>query len=209
VAIVVVGGHSRSVGKTSVVVGLIERLPEMQWTAVKITQFGHGICSAHGEPCDCAVDDEEHSWAITEERSRFGGSDTARFLAAGAARALWVRTRQGRLAEAMPRLRSEIERPGSFIIESNSIIGFLQPDLYLTVLDHGTADFKESARTFLDRSDAVLLHSESANLPPNWSGVSLKLVQSKPVFPITHQEYVTNDLVEYVRNRLSLQHVRV
>jgi hypothetical protein len=208
-AIVVVGGHSRNVGKTSVVVGLIERLREMQWTAVKITQFGHGICSAHGEPCDCAVDDEEHTWAITEERSRFGGSDTARFLAAGAARALWVRTRQGRLAEAMPRLRNEIERHGNFIIESNSIIGFLRPDLYMTVLDRGTADFKESARMFLDRSDAVLLHSESANLPPNWSGVSLKLVQSKPVFSITHQEYVTNELVEYVRNRLSLQHVRV
>jgi hypothetical protein len=201
-AIVVVGGHSRSVGKTSVVVGLIERLREMRWTAAKITQFGHGICSAHGEPCHCAIDDEEHTWAITEELSRSSGTDTARFLAAGAIRSLWVRTRQGRLAEAMPRLRREIEKGGNFIIESNSIIGFLRPDLYLTVLDHGTADFKESARTFLDRSDAVLLHSESADLAPNWGGVSLKLIQGKLVFPVTPQEYVTGELVEYVRRCL-------
>ena len=45
-AIVVIGGHSRSVGKTSVVAGLIAALPELNWTALKITQFGHGICSA-------------------------------------------------------------------------------------------------------------------------------------------------------------------
>jgi len=204
-ATVVVGGHSRNVGKTSVVVGLIESLREMQWTAVKITQFGHGICSAHGEPCDCAINDEDHTWAVTQELSRSSGTDTSRFLAAGAIRSLWVRTRQGRLAEAMPRLRRELETDGNFIIESNSIVGFLRPNLYLTVLDHGTADFKESARTFLDRADAVLLHSESADLVPNWGAVSLKLIQGKPVFPVTPDAYVTGELVEFVRNSLMRQ----
>jgi hypothetical protein len=38
-----------------------------------------------------------------------GESDTSRFLVAGAARALWVRTEQGRLAEAMPALRQRLE----------------------------------------------------------------------------------------------------
>src|SRR5207302_3641665 len=69
-AIVVIGGHSRSVGKTSVVAGLISALPEFNWTALKITQFGHGICSADGEACDCATSD--HSWAISEEHDRSG-----------------------------------------------------------------------------------------------------------------------------------------
>src|SRR5205807_8048357 len=102
-AVVVIGGHSRSVGKTSLVAGLIAALPEFQWTAAKVTQFGHGFCSANGEPCDCATD--AHEWAITEERDRSGISDSSRFLVAGATRALWVRTRQGMLAEAMPELR--------------------------------------------------------------------------------------------------------
>ena len=52
-AIVVVGGHTKNIGKTSVVAGLIAALPEMRWTAFKITQYGHGVCSANGEPCDC------------------------------------------------------------------------------------------------------------------------------------------------------------
>src|ERR1700751_1309547 len=107
-AIVVIGGHSRSVGKTSVVAGLISALPEFHWTAMKITQYGHGICSANGKLCDCATDD--HSWAVSEERDRSGESDSPRFLLAGAEHSLWVRTRQGFLAEAMPRVREELAK---------------------------------------------------------------------------------------------------
>ena len=61
---------------------LIARLPERNWTACKITQFGHGFCSANGEPCDCQTD--EHTIAISAERDPNTGTDSARFLAAGA-----------------------------------------------------------------------------------------------------------------------------
>ena len=94
-AIVVVGGHTRNIGKTSVVAGLIAAMPEMHWTAFKVTQFGHGMCSANGEPCDCET--AEHTVAVSEER--IGGdstTDSGRYLAAGAVRSFWVRTRAGR-----------------------------------------------------------------------------------------------------------------
>src|SRR5437660_3586347 len=152
-AIVVIGGHSRNVGKTSVVAGIIPALPEFNWMAMKITQYGHGICSANGEPCDCVTDD--HTRAITEELDRSGETDTSRFLVAGAARSLWVRTRQGMLAEAMPDIRRKIAGVENVIIESNSVIRYMRPDLYLTVLDSENPDFKESAMEFLDRADGV------------------------------------------------------
>ena len=150
-ALVVIGGHSRSVGKTSVVAGLISALPEFDWTAFKITQYGHGICSRNGAPCDCACAD--HSWAVTEESDMQGQSDTSRFLVAGALRSWWVRTEQGRLAEAMPSVREKLANAQNVIVESNSILKFIRPDLYLTVLDPLTIDFKDSAREFLDRAD--------------------------------------------------------
>ncbi len=197
-AIVIIGGHSRSVGKTSVVAGLIGALPQFCWTAVKITQYGHGICSADGALCDCATDD--HSWAITEERDCSGEPDTSRFLVAGASRALWVRTRQGLLAEAMPALRSRISCSANLIIESNSVMKFVRPDLYLPVLDPSTADFKASAQQFMDRADAVILHDGSN--APLWAGVSLKAVADKPLFRINPPPYVTDELVHFVRTRL-------
>lgn len=196
---IVIGGHSRSVGKTSVVAGLISAFREFDWTAVKITQYGHGICSANGGPCDCATAD--HSWAISEERDRLGESDTARFLASGATRALWVRTEQGRLAEAMPELRNRLKNAGNVIIESNSILKFLQPDLYVTVLDPATADFKNSAREFLDRADAVILHDRAGTAA--WRAVSLKPLNQRPMFRIAPPPYVTAEIIEFVRAKLS------
>ena len=196
--LIVVGGHSRSIGKTSVVAGLIAALPEFHWTAMKITQYGHGICSANGKVCDCAADD--HSWAVSEERDRSGESDSSRYLVSGAVRSLWVRTRQGNLAEAMPRVRKELAGAENAILESNSVMRFLRPDLYITVLDVATADFKLSAQQFLDRANAVVLHNGSDETA--WKNVSLKPVAGKPTFRITPPQYVTPELVEFVRTKL-------
>ena len=198
-AIVVVGGHSRNVGKTSVVAGLIAALPEMGWTAFKVTQFGHGMCSANGEPCDCET--AEHTVAVNEERDPTTGTDSARFLAAGAVRSLWVRTRTGDLADAMPRIRKELERVENAIFESNSILRFIRPDLYLSVVDPGVEDFKESARLYLDRADAVLA-PEGVIGHPEWRGVSLKLVEGTPVLPMRPPIYVTEEVVTFVMERL-------
>jgi hypothetical protein len=202
-AIVVIGGHSRSVGKTSVVAGLIAALPAYHWTALKITQYGHGVCSLNGESCHCATDD--HSWAISEEKDRSGGSDTSRFLVAGAVRALWVRTEQGRLAEAIPTIRRKLAESENVILESNSILKFVRPDLYLTVLDPATADFKRSAQEFLDQADAVILHAPKATESGKtaWTGISLKPVASRPIFEIHPPEYVTPEMVEFVRSKVS------
>ncbi len=199
-AIVVVGGHSRSVGKTSVVAGLIAALPELRWTAVKITQFGHGIC-ANGSDCGCASD--VHTHRIEEERDRSGVSDSSRFLVAGAERSLWARTKQGRLAEAMPDLRRALAGARNVIIESNSVMQFLRPDLYLTVLDYANQDFKASARRYLDLASAVILNQPQGRTPA-WKDVSLRLIEGKPVFRVRPPEYVTPEIANFVRERLAL-----
>ncbi|HMG02294.1 MAG TPA: hypothetical protein VK596_04120 [Edaphobacter sp.] len=200
-AVVVVGGHSRNIGKTSVVEGVIRGLPQMRWTAFKVTQFGHGMCSANGEPCDCET--AEHTIAVSEERDRTLGTDSSRYLAAGAVRSLWVRTRTGDLAEAMPRIRRELESVENAVIESNSILRFLRPDLYLSVLDPGVEDFKESARLYLDRADAVLV-PEGALGRPTWKGISLKLIEGTRVLAMHPPEYVTAEALEFIARQLQL-----
>ena len=107
-AIVVVGGHSRNIGKTSVVAGLIAALPELRWTAVKITQYGHGICSANGEACDCATADQARSVLDREglvEVRDFG--DRHRGLTASV-----VHPRQPRVRHRGPGVRPEEVQAG-------------------------------------------------------------------------------------------------
>ncbi len=188
-----VGGQSRKVGKTSVVAGLISALREREWLAAKITQHGHEVCSADGA-CDCVTAD--HTAAISEERDRSGKTDTSRFLVAGAARALWVRTQPGRLADAMPRLREEMAKASNVILESNSVMEFVPPDLYLLVVDPTVEDFKESARENLDRADAVLMQHREVSIETG----------AKPVFRIEPPEYVSMELVGFVKRTLDAGH---
>ncbi len=197
--ILVIGGHTRNIGKTQLVVEIIRAFPEARWTAAKITQFGHGVCSTNGESCGCAVD--EHTVALDEEHDASSGTDTARFLAAGAARVYWVRTKQGRLAEAMPLLRERLAGADKVILESNTVLHFLRPALYLPVLDFAQGDFKASAREFLDRADAYVV---VAPMPaaPAWDGVSLQPLEHKPVFVVQPQQLCPLALIEFIRDRV-------
>jgi hypothetical protein len=188
--VVVVGGHSRDIGKTSVVAGLIAALPHLNWTAVKITQHGHGICSSSGESCGCAPEEPDCPYAITEEQDATGRADTSRFLRAGARRALWVRTPLGSLGAAMPALRASLAGVANVIIESNSVLEFLTPDIYLAVIDPRVEDWKESARRFLPRADALIVVGDGPE-PGN----------GQRVFRALRGVYLTPEVVNFVRER--------
>ena len=199
-SLVVVGGHTRNIGKTSVAAGIIASLPQFHWTAIKITQHGHGICSAAGEPCDCAVE-YNHPYAISEETVA-GSTDSGRFLAVGARRSYWLRTPVGQLGEAMPKVREILTACENAIIESNSILQFLRPDLYLVVVDFENPDFKDSTLRYLDRADALIVVRES-EASPKWTGVARSLWESKARFPVEPPNYTSSCLTKFIEKKVA------
>ena len=202
---VVIGGHTRDIGKTSVMCALIREFAPLGWTAVKITQYGHGICSRDGRVCDCAPG--EHPFAVTEETDAQGPGDTCRYLAAGARRSLWLRVRQGQLATALPLLRRKLLRAEWVVIESNSILEFISPLLYLVVLDASRSDFKPSAERFLAKADAFVVPGEKAiHIARDlalWPGIEPRGFLSAPVFPVLKSGFWSAALADFSRNRLS------
>ena len=199
--LVVVGGHTRNIGKTSVVAGLIAALPELHWTALKITQYGHGVCSTDADPCECASTDPEHPFAISEEMDPANGTDSSRFLSAGARRSYWVRTAAGQLGHAVPELRRIFKTSQNAIAESNSLLQFFKPDLYLVVMDFTAEDFKHTSRNYLDRADALIV-IDSGMRQPQWS-VARRLWESKPRFYIRPPQWATDAMAALVRGRLN------
>jgi hypothetical protein len=213
--VIVVGGHTRSIGKTQLVCDLIRAFPEAQWVAGKITQYGHGVCAQNGENCDCAPD--EHICAVSWETRADSGTDSGRFLAAGAQRSFWLRTKQGFLAEGLPLLRAALREaessavggPGNLILESNTLLQFVKPSLYLMVLHPAKTDFKESARLQMDRASAFVLRellpeeAQGAGNPTAWTGVPLQLLRGRPQFLQREGEVLPGKLVEKVRLMLA------
>ena len=212
--LIVVGGHSRNIGKTSVVCGVIRALPDWNWTAVKITQYGHGVCAQNGQDCDCAPD--EHICAISWEKHADTGTDSARFLQAGAQRSFWLRTKQGFLAEGMPLLRAALRevdahsggQHANLILESNTLLQFLKPSLYLMVVHPAKADFKESAQLQIDRASALVLRehlpttAERGAAAVTWKGIPLRLLGTKPQFLQREGEPLPVGISEAVRETL-------
>ena len=187
--VIVVGGHTRSIGKTQLVCDVIAAFPDANWIAGKITQYGHGVCAKNGENCDCAP--TEHVCALDWEAHSDTGTDSARFLGAGARRSFWLRTKQGFLAEGLPLLRTALGQIRAdangetipLILESNSVLQFMKPSLYFAVLDPAKEDFKDSARVALDRADALIFRGSAAMFSAAsraWTQLPSRLLAEKP-----------------------------
>jgi hypothetical protein len=198
--LVVVGGHSRNIGKTSVVAGLIRRLRDRRWTAVKITQYGHHVCSQGANACGCEPE-PGHPFALTEEYEP-SETDSGRFLAAGAERSFWLRTPAGELARAAGTIQKLLRQSEHVIVESNSILELVKPDLFLMVIDFSCEDFKASSLRFMDRADAFLVTDRGIN-GPLWDGIAAGLWDTKPQFLVKPPRYVTAEVQEFVAQRLT------
>lgn len=204
--VIVVGGHTRSIGKTQLVCDLIAAFPNENWIAGKITQYGHGVCAQNGENCDCAPD--EHVCAISWERGE-SETDSGRFLAAGARRSFWLRTKQGFLAEGMPLLRAALHEmeskdqnsAGHLILESNTLLQFLKPSLYLMVLDPSKEDFKDSAQLQMDRASAFVLRRpfHCGDSSAAWASLPVQLLRGKPQFLQREGEALPKGLLQQVQ----------
>ena len=184
-AILVVGGSSRGVGKTALVCGLIAALPEFHWTAVKITTHDHG----QPKP-------------IWEETTAGQGTDTARYLAAGAQRAL-LATPPLRNHPPVPDLPSLLNElwptlgPGTNVIfESNSILHHIRPDVCLVVHggpEHGSR--KPSFSLAARHADAMVAHSEADRMLQGAEG-------SKPIFHLVALERLSPEMLAWLRLKL-------
>ena len=197
---VVIGGHTRNIGKTTLMAGIIQELPSLGWTAVKITQYGHGVCSRDGHACECAP--RRHAFEISEESNAEGRSDTCRFLAAGAARSLWLRVRDGQLGDAMPALFQALKNSTNVMVESNSILQFIKPSVFLMVLDSSQTDFKWSAQRALQSADALVVAGGKLSRDL-WPEIDFDEARRKPVFPMNLQPRPGPALCEYVRGAVN------
>ena len=150
--------------------------PDRHWTAVKITPYAESGCPVNGPSCNCSPQD--HPYAIHEETSRSGNSDTSRFLAAGAHRALWLETKNI-ACKCASSTRSQLANADHAVIESDALMRFWKPSLFVMVLDPSNPDFKDSARENLELADAFVFRSPFEDSDPRFQSLP---AMAKPRF---------------------------
>jgi hypothetical protein len=176
-AVVVVGGGGRGVGKTALVCGVICALPDIQWVAIKITGHEHGLAPR-----------------VFEESEPGQGTDTARYLAAGARRAFLLTAADGTAIKvAMEALREHVEGCPNILIESNRVLDFVRPDLCLLV----RASAKEAAAKA--SFDSVSSLADAVIIPGTADAFHDGL---RPEFELARLERLSPALEHWIRGRL-------
>jgi hypothetical protein len=140
----------------------------------------------------------DHPFAISEEYEA-NRTDTGRFLSAGAERSFWLRTPAGELARAADTIRKIVAQNENVIIESNSVVELVQPDVFLMLLDFSCEDFKPSSMRFLDRADAFLVIDRGINAPL-WAEVARGVWDGKPQFAVKPPRYVTPEVLDFLKS---------
>ena len=205
--LVVVGGHSRNIGKTSVVAGLIRKLRDKRWTALKITQYGNGVCASHTGEAACGCEPASGEAFELSEEYVPGKTDSGRFLAAGAERSFWLRVPYGELARAAGMVQKILAQGENVIVESNSVVELVAPDVFLMLLDFSCEDFKASSLRLMDRADGFVVIDRGINAPL-WEAVAQGMWDRKPQFLVKPPRYVTAEVVDFVKARISASPVR-
>jgi hypothetical protein len=241
-AIIVVGGSNRGVGKTALVCGLIAALSDYRWTAVKITTHNHiqSVSSARENIAENPGSEASHSLrapffrqifekrsgetageleaapvnsSIWEETVAGDETDTARYLAAGAARALLVSAPDGELAKPLNQLWPRFGRGTNLIFESNSVVHHVRADVCLLI--HGIApralplpERKPSFIAAVRFADAMVSHASADEVIAE--GLRLAVAESeverapdpKPIFHLRALERISPELLAWLRHRL-------
>lgn len=159
--LVTVSGTASEVGKTTLVCGLLRRLPG--WAAVKVTRGHYRSCGRDPETCCVShlLGDEPRVFDDPADTD-VDGKDTGRYWRAGAADVRWVVGRRGQEADGLRRaLAGLASRPGA-IVEGNRVVTSARPDLAILVASPTQPEVKASATAILDRIDALYVPTDDA-----------------------------------------------
>jgi len=147
--LIVVGGHTRAVGKTSTIEHILRARRGERWTAVKISAHRH----AHADGSAPRVEEATEASPLTQ---------TGRYLEAGASRALLCRTPDTRLPETAALLQRLLAGGHRVIVESNRIVSLVHADVVLFLVAPALDDWKLSSGACLTRADALVSTGRSA-----------------------------------------------
>lgn len=155
--IVAVSGFSSNVGKTTLVCELLQQLPG--WEAIKLTRGHYRSCGR--DPAGCCVSDLLRDQPVIRSGRKANyevGKDTGRFWDAGAANVHWVIVKDDQVESGINQALACVQSDG-VLVEGNSFLDYVTPDLAIMCARSDGGKVKPSARRALKRSDLIYVSS--------------------------------------------------
>jgi len=174
-------------GKTTLVCGLIAALDDFRWTAVKITSEPHNNLPP-----------------IYEENSAGPETDTARYLAAGAARAFLLTVpREPDLADVLDEFWPRIGRGANLIFESNRVASHVRADACLLIQgDPREGAGKPSYYRAAQFADALVVRGDADLMVAD--GMKMEGQPRGPIFNLKQLDRISVEMNIWLKQRPGL-----
>ena len=156
--IVAVGGFTSNTGKTTLVCELLKRLGG--WEAIKVSRGHYRSCGK--DPRACCISPllgEEPVVRSGRAETYAPGKDTGRFWDAGASNVHWAIVTDKQVGEGVRAALGRVKSEG-VLIEGNSLLRQLEPDLFLMVARPDVLKIKPTARRALPKASALYVSCE-------------------------------------------------
>jgi hypothetical protein len=135
-SLILVGGHSRGVGKTQFIERWIRARVGEPWVAVKVSAHRHAAAGV-----DVPLAEETLTASMDTQ--------TGRYLSAGATRAFLLRATDASLARAAAFIDALLAQGANVIVESNRLVRHLRPHSVFFLVRPGVDDWKASSAEVL------------------------------------------------------------
>lgn len=160
---VIVSGVTSGAGKTSLAVAVIRYLRERSAVSAAKLTVTHGDrgCPHGGKGCNvCSALGGDYQIISQRETIAQKGTDTARFLEAGAAKVLWGITRDLSIGAMWDEMARSFSLEECVVIESNTLAQTVKPTLNIMIVDPTVSRrlWKPSAIGLISSADVVVFN---------------------------------------------------
>lgn len=152
----VIGAYSRNAGKTGFSRQVINKYKK-DIIALKVTiiKEGRDICPRGGSGCGVCTSLEK-DFEISEEKDSSQNKDTSKMLDAGAVKVYWLRVRENAVIAGMEALLKGLDKSKPVICESNSLMKYINPSLFILLRAKGEEIKKKSALSVENKADLII-----------------------------------------------------
>ena len=158
-SMLMVGASSKASGKTTFTCSLIEKFSSQHdIVGVKISTID-SVNESHHPDVIGAGRNNSHSqhYYITEEKEKNRHTDTARMLAAGARKVLWLQALNTHLEEGIKALLDLLGNETVSICESNRARTIIEPGAFVMIRKSQEVNWKPSAQEVVEYADLIVV----------------------------------------------------
>lgn len=137
--LIIIGGSSRNVGKTTLALSLVRKYAASEKiTGLKVSSLRPDENSFHGNHTDKPVS----KFRILEEKNYIADKDTSKLLKAGAQKVFYIEATNDYLLPAFEEFLSVNSGKGPIICESGSLRNIVKPGLFVLLKHYDAALIK-------------------------------------------------------------------